>query len=62
MPAGPHNEHDDPEPSTITDRRIALAERVARGDVPSVEQAETDLGLGRDVDFGAALIKRSRNR
>ena len=26
----------------------------------SVDQAETDLGLGRDVDFGTALIRRSR--
>lgn len=56
----PRDEHDEPESSTITDRRIALAERVVRGDVPSVEQAETDLGLGRDVDFGAAFIRRSR--
>lgn len=56
----PRNDHDEPEPSTIMDRRIALAERVSRGDVPSVEQAETDLGLGRDVDFGMALIQRSR--
>ena len=44
-------------PLTLAERRVAIAQNLSRGELPSLEQARTDLGLGVEFDFSDALLR-----